>query len=226
MPFARTHLPSSRFMRLLAALGVLCVGGFFYLATGTLATAQVQASVQTERSNFLLFERVDLLITITNVSDTDIMLDNTEGHPWLSFLVSKLNNMPVRPERNATFKALPLKVGESKTLRVNLTPLFLFRDEGDYKASAVIDLPGAGQIISDTTPFTVVNGHTVWSQTRPVNDAQRVYSLIRFSPDSDTTGLYLRIEAPSENIVYANYSIGNVVAYIDPDVYFDPDGNL
>lgn len=208
-------------MRHLAALGVLC-----FLATGTLATAQIQVSVQTARTDFLLYERVDLLVTLANAGESDLVLDNEEGHPWLSFLVSKHNRLPVRPEREGTFKPVTLKVGETKTLRVNLTPLFSFRDEGNYTAAAVIDLPGEGQIISDSAPFEVLPGHTVWNETRPVDGSERDYSLVRFSPKPDLTMLYLRVEDPSENIVFANLALGEVVAYIDPEVFFDPQGSI
>jgi hypothetical protein len=208
-------------MRHLAGIGALC-----FLATCSLAPAQIQVTAQTDRSDFLLYERVDLLVTVANVGESDLVLDNGEGHPWLSFLVSKRNRLPVRPERSATFKPVTLKVGESKTLRVNLTPLFSFREEGDYKAAAVIDLPGAGQIISDGVPFSVLRGRQVWTQTRPVEGSQRTYSLIRFSPQPDRTNLYLRVEDASENIVYTNLALGEVVAYIDPEVFFDPQGNL
>jgi hypothetical protein len=208
-------------MRLLAALGALC-----FLATCTLATAQVSVSAQMERTGYLLYERVDLLVTVANESENDIVLNNSEGHPWLSFLVSQSNRLPVRPERQGTFKPLTLKVGESKILRVNLTPLFSFREEGDYKAAAVIDLPGEGQIISDGVPFSVQRGRQVWSESRPVGGSQRIYSLLRFSPSSDKTNLYLRVEDPSENVVFTNIALGEVVAYIDPEVFFDPQGNL
>ncbi len=209
-------------MRCLAALGALLC----FLATSFLASAQVQVSVQTERSNFLLYERVDLIVTVANAGENDLVLDNAEGHPWLSFLVSKHNRLPVRPEREAAFKPVTLKVGESKTLRVNLTPLFSFREEGNYTAAAVIDLPGEGQIISDSVPFSVLQGRQVWTESRPVNGSQRIYSLVRFSPGTDKTNLYLRVEDPSENIVLANLALGEVVAYIDPEVFFDPQGNL
>ena len=208
-------------MRHLAALGALC-----FLATTSLVTAQIQVTAQTERSDFLLYERVDLLVTVANAGENDLVLDNEEGHPWLSFLVSKHNRLPVRQEREGTFKPISLKVGESKTLRINLTPLFSFREEGDYNAAAVIDLPGQGQIISDSVPFVVLRGREVWSQTRPVDGTERVYSLLRFSPQPDRTMLYLRVEDPSENTVLANLALGEVVAYIDPEVFFDPQGNL
>jgi hypothetical protein len=111
-------------------------------------------------------------------------------------------------------------------MRINLTPLFSFRQEGDYRAAAVIDLPGEGQVISDNVPFTVQNGETVWSAMRPVDSTQRVYSLIRFSPGTDHTELYLRVESPAENLVYANLGLGEMAAYIDPEVFFDPQGNI
>jgi hypothetical protein len=197
-----------------------------FLAAAVLARGQVQVSAQTSRTNFLLYERVDLIVTVQNVGGTDLVLENDEGHPWLSFLVSKHNRLPVRPERNSTFASLDLKVGETKTLRVNLTPLFSFREEGQYTAEAVIDLPGAGQVISQPVPFVVLKGRTVWSQTHPVDSSIRNYSLIRFSPDANTTNLYLRVEDPAENTVYANISLGQIASYADPEVFFDPNGNI
>ncbi len=208
-------------MRLLAALGALC-----FLATTSLGSAQIQVTAQTERTDFLLYERVDLHVTVTNVGESDLVLDNQEGHPWLSFLVTKSNRLPVRPERNAQFKPVNLKAGESKTLKIDLTPLFSFREEGDYKAAVVINLPGSSDIVSESVPFTVMRGHQVWSVTRQVEGNMRIYSLIRFSPQADRTNLYLRVEDPAANLILANLSLGEVVAYIDPEVFFDPEGNL
>jgi hypothetical protein len=208
-------------MRIIAVLGALGL-----MAASTHATAQVQVSAQTERSNYLLYERVDVLVTIQNIGDSDVVLNNDEGHPWLSFIVSKHNHVPVRPERSSDFEPLTLKVGESKTLKVNITPLFSFRNEDDYKVAAVVDLPGQGQVMSAGVPFTVLNGYVVWTVTRPVDGIQRVYSLIRFSPKLNTTALYLRVESPADNTVYSNIALGTMVSSIDPDVQFDPAGNI
>lgn len=205
----------------LAVLGALC-----FLFTGTLAPAQIRLSAQTERTNFLLYERVDLHITVSNAGENDLILDNTEGHPWLSFLVSKHNKLPVAQERKSAFNPVTLKVGETKTLTVDITPLFSFREEGDYTAAVVVDLPGAGEVVSDPVPFSVVRGRQVWTQTRPVDGSERVYSLIRFSPSNELTRLYLRVEDPSENTILTNLALGDVVAFIDPEVFFDPQGFL
>jgi hypothetical protein len=210
-------------MRFLAALGLL---GFLASASPAFAQVSVGAQMSQERSSYLLYERVDMLITVTNTSASDIVLDNGEGHPWLSFVVCKHNTMPVRPERQAFFKPLTLKVGESKTLRVNLTPLFSFREEGAYTAQAVVELPGAGDLVSQEVPFNVLRGHLVWSEQRPVDGSQRTYSLIRFEQKPDLTELYLRVEDPAQNIVYSTTGIGPMEAFVDPQAYFDPDGNV
>jgi len=210
-------------MRLLAALGLL-----LFVATATPAVAQlhIDAKMGREGADYLIYERTDMYVTLTNTSDTDIVLDNEGSHPWLSFMICRHNTMPVRPERQALFKPLTLKQGETKTLRINLTPLFSFRDEGGYTAQAVVTLPGAGDLTSREVPFTVLRGKTIWTQQRPVEGADRIYSLLRFSPTPNTTELYLRVEEPTDNVVLANVGIGPVEAYIDPQVFFDPQGNL
>jgi len=210
-------------MRFLAALGLLLIAA---TATPALAQLQIDARMGREGGDYLLYERTDMLVTITNTSGTDIVLDNDGNRPWLSFVVCKHNTMPVRPERQALFKALALKQGESKTLRINLTPLFSFREEGAYTAQAVVTLPGAGDLPSREVPFTVMRGKVIWTQTRPVGGTDRIYSLLRFSPKPDETEFYLRVEEPSDNVVLANTGLGPVEAYVDPQVFFDPQGNL
>lgn len=208
-------------MRPLAAFGALC-----FLATTSLLSAQIQISAQTERTDFLLYERVDLHVSVTNSGESDLILNNDEGHAWLSFLVAKHNGLPVRPERRASFKPLTLKAGETKTLKVDLTPLFSFREEGDYTACAVINLPGTGDLVTEAVPFDLRRGRQVWTQTRTVDGSQHIYSLIRFSPSPQKTNLYLRVEDPSANLILTNVALGEVVAFIDPEVYFDPQSKL
>src|SRR5277367_2899156 len=104
-------------MRCLPILGAL------FLAATSLASAQIEVSAQTQRTNFLLYERVDLFVTIQNVGGTDLILSNNEGRPWLTFMVSKhgrVNDFPVQQERQSKPEPLTLKVGETKTLSVNL----------------------------------------------------------------------------------------------------------
>ncbi len=206
------------------------LGAIFLFAAAVALHAQVQLTAQTIRSHFLLFERVDVVVTLTNIGNTDLELNNDEGRPWLSFMVmgegEKHTFLPVHSERESNFAPMTLKMGETKTLRVNITPLYTMRAEGNYRVSAVVDLPGAGQIVTDPVSFTVERGHVVQHTLRIVDTLERDYSLIRFSPDSQDTSLYLRVEAPAENTVYSNYALGPLVSSVDPTMYFDPQGNV
>jgi hypothetical protein len=213
-------------MRLSAGFGLLLLALVAVTITPASAQVIVHARMDDERTCFLLYERVDLIVTVTNNTESDLVLDNEGNHPWLSFMVCKQDTLPVRGERQAMFKSLPLKVGETKTLRVNLTPLYSFREEGTYTAQAVVDLPGAGDFVSQEVPFSVQRGHLVWTQQRPVAGSERNYSLIRFAQKPDETELYLRVEDPTENVVYSNIGLGQVEAFVDPQVYFDPQGNV
>ncbi len=208
---------------LLATIFLVALAGFLH--------AQVQVSAQfPKRTDFLLFERVDLFVTLTNIGNTDLQLNNDEGRPWLSFMVSSESAqhvfLPVHAERQSVFAPLTLKMGETKTLRVDLTPLFAFRQEGNYRASAVVDLPGEGQVVSDPSAFSIQRGHTLVDRVRVVDTLERDYSLVRFSPSADLTNLYLRVEAPSENLVYATIGLGELVSASDPLMEFDPQGDV
>jgi hypothetical protein len=206
------------------------LAAIFLCALAGSLCAQVQVSAQTSRSGFLLYERVDLLVSVTNIGNNDLQLSNDEGRPWLGFMVGGESMqhvfLPVHSERESLFAPLTLKMGETKTLRVNLTPLFAFRQEGNYRASAVVDLPGEGQIISDPVAFSIQRGRALVTRVRTVDTLERDYSLIRFSPTADRTDLYLRVDAPSENTVYANVGLGELVSANDPLMDFDPQGNV
>ena len=207
----------------------LLTAGLLFVAA-IAAQAQVQVSAQTTRSIFLLYERVDVVVTLTNIGNADVQLNNDEGRPWLGFMVTgetvQHSFLPVHSERQSNFAPMVLKMGETKTLRVNITPLYEMRSEGNYRAAAVIDLPGQGQIVTDPTAFSVQRGHDVMSVVRVIDSLERDYSLVRFSPTPQDTSLYLRIEAPTENTVYANFALGPLVSSVDPTLLFDPAGNV
>jgi hypothetical protein len=200
---------------------------FFLLAAGCgPLLGQVQVAVEVDRASHLLFEPVNVKVSILNNTENDLTLRGTDLSPWLSFLVTRADGTPVRSEQPLAAEPVVLKSQQARAILVNVTPLFAFRDPGDYRIRAVVNLPGSGDIISSTVTFSVANGHKIWSQTRPINASERIYSLVRFVPSVDTTYLYIRVEDEKENIVYATFSIGEIVAFSEPQTAFDLAGNL
>lgn len=188
--------------------------------------AQVTVSIDSERTNFMLFAPVVVSVTINNNTDHDLVLQNTDGQTWLSFLIKKPDGFPVHTDQKYNPSPITFKPGELKTVSVNLTPFYAFRDVGNYRVAAVLDLPGEGQLISENFSFNVIRGQKVWSQARPIDGTERTFTLFRFAPDNLSTELYLRIDAPKENLVYATVMLGQVISAVDPQTSFDRDGEL
>ena len=187
---------------------------------------QVQVAVEVDHSNHLLFEPVNVKVSIFNNTENDLALKGQGDISWLSFLVTQGDGTPVRPEQAMKMEPAVLKSQQARSLLVNVTPLFAFREPGEYRVRAVINLPGQGDLISSPVVFAVSNGQKIWSQTRPINASERIYSLIRFIPNVDTTYLYVRVEDEKENIVYSTFPIGEIVAFSMPQTAFDTSGNL
>lgn len=188
--------------------------------------AQLQMSLEGERTNYLLYEPVNLRLTVTNQSESDMVLGNEGGKQWLSFLLLRSDGTPVHPDRGATVDRVLLKQGQTKAIMVNITPWYAFREPGEYKVRAVIDLPGQEGLMSPMFQFTVARGQKIWSETRSVEGGERIFSLIRFAPYVDHTYLYLRIENEKENTVYCSYPLGEIIAFTAPQTAFDAAGNL
>jgi hypothetical protein len=188
------------------------------------AWSQLNITLELERSNYLLFEPVNAKVTVYNNTGFDVALTSEPGRSWLSFYMTRRDGRPVLPDHPGEFPTDKLKAGEARAWVINLTPLMSFRDLGEYKVRAVLDLPGQGQIMSSQSQFGLNKGQTVWTQARAVEGSERNYALVRFASSPSSTQLYGRVEDVKENVVYATVPLGEVVAMTDPEAYFDKEG--
>ncbi len=184
-------------------------------------SAQIQVGIQIDRDQFLLYEPIPVKLTVLNNSGAPL---KTSGD-WLSFIITEQNGAGIRKDNKLTIEPLALESGNRKTITINITPLYSIRELGAYHVQGVVEIEGV-QHVTPVTMVNVANGVTVWSESKPVNGVQRVYSLIRFSPSSTNTQVFARIEEPSENKVYATYSLGDMVSFITPESKFDSQGFL
>jgi hypothetical protein len=187
--------------------------------------AQLAVGAQLPRANYLLYERIDMTVSVENNSDEDILLSNDQV-PWIRFLVTDKSGLPITSAGRATFPPLTLKPGETKNVTINLTPLYNIRQLGEYRAAAVVNLPGKGEIISSACGFQILEGRKVWSEKRTLEGSERTYTLMTFSPLPDRTMLYLRVADMDQNIIYANLSLGNIAGGVPPEVHLDGKNNI
>lgn len=196
------------------------------LLTLVCARAELTISVECDRTNYLLYAPVPIRVVIQNNTEIDLSLQS-QGEPWLSFIVTRADGFAVHADQKFQVQPLQVKAGTTKNLTVNITPYYSFRDPGNYKVRAVVDVPGQGQLLSGNLQFNVNRGQTVLSRTRPLEGSERTYTLVRFSPDNTSTELYLRVDDTKENIVYSTLELGPVTSTVTPpQIAFDKEGQL
>lgn len=198
------------------------LGGWALPGTGM---ASIQMLMQIDRSQYVLYEPVTVKLTLGNNTGRVLNFTNPPDGTWLDFLVTRLDGAPVRPDQKHVFAPLTLRPDETKAMAINITPLCAFRETGQFRVQATIDVDGE-QYLSPPVQFTIVNGDKIWSYDRKVGETTRAYSLIRFSPEPETMWLYIRVEDAEKNVVYAMQLLGDVVAFSDPQTGFDPEGRL
>ncbi len=189
--------------------------------------AEVRISIEADRINYLLYAPVTVRVIIQNNTEQDILLEKTDDSgSWLDFVVTRQDGFPVHTDRKLEVPPVAVKAGESKAIPINLTPYYAFREPGNFKVRASVELPGQGALTSGNLMFNVVHGQSIWTRTRPVAGSDRTYTLVRFSPDNSTTELFLRVDDAKENVVYATLLLGPVTAVVTPQVNFDKEGRL
>lgn len=188
--------------------------------------AEIRVSIECDRANYLLYAPVVVRVIIQNITEQDIILQSGD-ESWLSFVVLRTDGFAVRPDQKIISPPLMVKAGETKSVVMDLTPHYAFREPGNFKACAVVDVPGQGQILSGNLQFNVNRGQTVLTRTRPTAGSDRTFTILKFSPDNTSTELYLRVDDTKENLVYATIDLGPITSTVlPPQVTFDKEGSF
>jgi hypothetical protein len=128
----------------------------------------------------------------------------------------------------------PLRVGAGKQVarKINLTPLYGVHDFGTYRVRAHIYFGDLNKFFySQTRVFEVTEARPIWQKTvgipqdGGVSGSARTYSLMtnRFP---DHTSLYVRVEDKDSGMVYATYSLGQIISFDQPQAEFDRTNQL
>ena len=213
------------FMKLRWTLVCLC----FVAST---AVAQIQVELRFPRLQYIAYEQVVANLVITNLAGRDVDLHDADGRAWFGFEVTGNEGRSIAPVSNAGTEPLNIAAGKRVTRKINLTPLFGVHDFGTYRVRAHIYFADLNKFYySQTKVFEVTNARPIWQKTVGVPEGEsasgsvRTYSLMtnRFP---DHTSLYVRVEDKDSGIVYATYSLGQVIAFDEPQAEFDHSNQL
>ncbi len=212
-------------MKLRWSLVCLC----FVASTGV---AQIQVDLKFPRLQYISYEPVVANLVITNLAGRDVDLHDADGQSWFGFEVTGNEGRSIAPISNPGTEPLNLAAGKRVTRKINLTPLFGVHDFGTYRVRAHIYFADLNKFYySQTKVFEVADARPIWQKTVGVPDGEsasgnaRTYSLMtnRFP---DHTSLYVRVEDKDSGIVYATYSLGQVIAFGEPQAEFDRSNQL
>lgn len=188
--------------------------------------AQLAVRLASERSTYLLYEPMVVTVEISNTSTEPVLLNSgAQDRPWLSFLIRTVDGRKVRTEQPLRLDPVTLAPGQRQLLSVDLTPLYAIRETGQYTVQAAVQPPGKQGYLTDALALGVGKGDTIWTRTYVDGGVKRVVSLVRFMDRREVT-LYLRVEEPNENLVYATTRLGRMVAFTSPQVEMDAEWGI
>jgi hypothetical protein len=192
------------------------------------ARAQIQVELSFKRLQYIAHEPILATVKIANNSGRDIDLRDDSGQHWFGFEINAGEGRLLAPLRTETAEPpLHIEAGKTVTRKVNLTTLFPVHDFGAYHVRANVFFPDLNKFFYSTTKvFQVSDARAIWQKTVGVPDGTagagevRTYSLLsnRFP---DHTSLYVRVENKDTGVVYTTYSLGRIIASIDPQAEID-----
>jgi len=196
------------------------------------AFAQIQVELKFPRLQYIAYEPVVANLTITNLAGRDVDLRDNPSQPWFGFEVSGSEGQSIPQISKATTESLNIGAGQRVTRKINLTTLYGVHDFGTYRVRAHVYFGDVNKFFySATRVFEVTDARPIWQKTVGVpqeggaSGSARTYSLMtnRFP---DHTSLYVRIEDKDSGMVYATYSLGQIIAFDQPQTEFDRSNQL
>ena len=196
------------------------------------ALGQIQVDLKLPRLQYIAYEPVVANVTITNLAGHDVDFRDNSAQSWFGFEVSGSESQPIPQISKITTAPLTLAPGEKVTRKINLTPLYGVHDFGTYRIRAHVYRGELKEYFYSTTRvFEVTDARPIWQKTVGVAEQEaavanaRTYSLMtnRFL---DHTSLYVRVENKDSGMVFATYSLGQMIAFDQPQAEFDRSNQL
>ena len=162
--------------------------------------AQLNVSVEVERTNFVAYEPLFVTVTVTNTSGNDVVLGGPNNNSWLNFLVVSENGRPVTGIANPDADAIVCRNGQSLQRKFNLPRHFHLIDSGIYVVKASVYFPALQRWInSHPVRFTINQApRPKWERSfalpagHKMAGKYRKYQLFTFH-DKDRSYLYVRL---------------------------------
>lgn len=182
------------------------------------AYSQIGLNAKMGKKQYIAYERVTMVLTITNRAGRPIDFVNKLRNNWVEFVVERTGGQPVFAKIDAVYAPTRLDTGETRTSNFNLSTNYDLSQPGNYVAYAVVRMPGQSAqegTRSKKVFFTVINGHASWKQRAGVPGAPgdtREFRIMNVN-SNEYTELYVQVEDVKRGKMLATYSMGRNLAF-------------
>ena len=194
------------------------------------AHGQLVSSLRLSKSQYVAGEPVIAIVTITNHSGRDLVLQAQNRVPWMDFLIRNLNGRPVTSPQNTTFGALKIGAGQSMAREVDLTQHFRLFEPGSFSVAAVVRMPGgqAGDTATNRVVFNLDPGRLYWSQKVGIASKPgqtREFRVLNFSGEQKSQ-LYAQVIDNRTGMPLSTFLMGESLSLRKPTVTVDRNQRL
>jgi hypothetical protein len=212
-----------------SAMNKICLIPFLTLLLMQGALAQVSISLQLDRRQYLEFEPVTAVVTITNRSGRELTftsrLEGTIAHSWLDFSMRDSSGRPVTKLHHKVFQRAVIPAGRSVSRPVDLSGMFSIGRTDNYSVTAQVRQPGIDETAygSNSGHFTVGGGSILHQSPFGVPDSpatKREYRVVGFN-DGRRTSLYVQVMNLSTGRPIATNRLSEYLTFVKPQIALD-----
>src|SRR5438876_5802918 len=122
----------------------------FGLVAGA-ANAQIQVQLKFSRLQYIAYEPLLAIVTITNRAGRDIDLNNDAGERWFGFEITGNDGQSIAADSSQKMAPLSIEAGQTVTQKINLASLYPLQDFGTYHVRAHVYFSDLGRFFYSPT---------------------------------------------------------------------------
>lgn len=189
------------------------------------ANAQVTATLQAGKSQYVAGEPVMVALTLSNQSGQNLQFQNGKRFGWLEIVVKSQSGQVVGSRGRSQFSPVKIGIGKTITTQVNLSDAFLLNDPGMYSVSAIVrhNTSSPTGVLSNRAVLNLGKGHVFWSQSvgligKPSQTRQ--FNMIQFNGNNKPE-LYSQVINRRTGQSMNTQLLGNALMANQPSVALD-----
>jgi len=196
----------------------------------TASQAQLKVDMSFTKKKHVAHEAVEVTVTVRNLSGQDVVLSQPGGGGWLDFTVTSGNRGLSRRPGAPIFKPIALKAGSKISKSIDLGQYYPLALPDSYAVTASVYYGPMKKFISSSRQlFYVTRARPFWAQTFGIQNGNRPiefrkYTLLLYNDKHSS--VYVRVSSDDDSMVYATYSLGNLLNNYDPKVDVDAANRL